>query len=212
MLAHRTVLRTLGLSAAFALAGCGDNVVGGDPSPDAGMNVGPGGYPAGPYGVEENQVLQNLTFAGFLTAAPSTDLLQGTYVDAVSLDDLRRITGYRYLILNVAAEWCTPCKMEAQVLPAKFSRWAERGGLVLGVLTENAQVEPATRERLEAWVRSYQTNYTMVHDPRGEIARVLAPATMPLNLFIDMESMTILRRRVGDDPQFFDYVDGRLGL
>jgi hypothetical protein len=199
--------------AALLVAACGENVVGGgEPSPDAGPAGTPDGYPAGPYGTDEEAVLQDLVFAGYVKTSPDGLTQDATFDDAVSLAELRALGAARYLLLNVAAEWCLPCQQEAQVLPGKYARWAPAGALVVGVLTEDAEVQPAGRDRLDAWIRLYRSNYTMLHDPRGEVARVLAPSTMPVNLLIDLETMKIVRRRIGDDPGFFDFVDQRLGL
>jgi thiol-disulfide isomerase/thioredoxin len=207
------MIRRAALPLALALlAGCGENVVGGEPVADAGGPPPTDGYPAGPYGTDEDSVLQDLTFAGYVKASPAGLTQDVAFDDEVSLADLRALGEARYLLLNVAAEWCVPCQQEAQVLPAKFERWAPAGALVVGVLTEDAQVQPASRARLDAWIRLYRSNFTMLHDPRGEVARVLAPSTMPVNLLIDLETMKIVRRRIGDDPGFFDFVDDRLGL
>lgn len=201
----------------LALA-CDPNIVGtpldsglvpedGGPLPDAGG----ADYPPGPYGTTVGDVLPNMIFAGYLTPTPAGAPVSGLpYTDPVTLADLRAAGIYRYLLLNVAAEWCVPCQAEAEVLPAKYTAWASKGGLVASVLTEDSNVLLATKRNLDDWIRAYDTNYTMLHDPRGEVSRILAPPTMPLNLVVDLTTMRILRRQTGDDPEVFVDFEARL--
>lgn len=209
----RPVISPSTLSLALVLAACGDNVVGGE-GMDGGLEdaAAQAGYPSGPFGVDEGQVLQNLSFAGYVVGSPGEgSAVSGSYREAVSLQDLRELGSYRFMLLNVAAEWCVPCQEEAQILPSKFTRWAERGGLVAVVLTEDARFRTATKDDLDRWGTRYQSNHPMLHDPERAILGSLAPSTMPLNLMLDIQTMRILRRRVGNDPTFFDYFEEQLG-
>lgn len=195
---------------------CGPKIVGGDVTrPDAGLSEQDAGeqtnaYPPGPYGVQEGDVLQNMTFAGYVNMSPQDGFVgDREYVDSFSLQDARQL-GYRYLLFNVAAIWCVSCQVEAQELPTDFEEWAPQGGYVLSILKEDAYFEPATKAHLDQWISSYSPNYTMLHDPRGEIDFVLAPAALPTNIMVDLETMEILRLRQGDDPEFFSFFETRL--
>jgi hypothetical protein len=202
---------------AIVLVACDPNIVGAPldsglfPEDAGDVDAGPNTYPPGPYGISEGDILQNLSFAGYVSQRPEDGVVSGlSYTDPVTLDDLRQLSGYRYLLLNFAAEWCVPCQGEAQVLPGHYAEWAPKGGLVASVLTEDSNTLPATKRDLESWINAYDTTYTMVHDPRGETLRVLAPPTMPLNLIIDLSTMRIVRRTTGDDPDLFPRYGGLL--
>lgn len=199
-------------------AACDPNIVGapldsgllpndGGEAPDAGG----ADYPPGPYGTAVGEVLPNMVFAGYLTSTPAGSPVSGLpYADPVTLADLRAAGGYRYLLLNFAAEWCVPCQAEAEVLPGKYAAWAPKGGLVASVLTEDSNVVLATKRTLDDWIRAYDTTYTMLHDPRGETLRILAPPTMPVNLVVELSTMRIIRRQTGDDPEVFVDFEARL--
>lgn len=204
------------LCLSLLVVACGPKIVGGDlVRPDAGLSEQDAGeqtnaYPEGPYGVTEGETLQNMTFAGYVNQAPEDGFVGDSgYVERFSLQDIRQL-GYRYLLFNVAAIWCVSCQVEAQELPSDFEKWAPLGGYVVSVLKEDAFFEPATKAHLDQWISSYSTNYTMLHDPRGEIDFVLAPAALPTNVMIDLETMKILRVRQGDDPEFFSFFETRL--
>ncbi len=205
--------RSLALWTSLALVGCGSNVVG--TGPDAGTNGGADqgvveGYPPGPYGINEGDVIQNMTFSGFVNASPDDGVVdQSGFEQTVSLSDFRDM-GYRYLLFNVAAIWCVSCQVEATAFPGKFRDWAPKGGYLLSILIEDAQMNPATTTHLDQWVRMYQPNYTMLHDPQGTVQDVLAPPNLPVNVMIELSTMKIIRIRNGDDPEFFQFFEERL--
>jgi len=190
------------------LTACGDNVVGGGNTPDA-STVAPD-YPAGPYGVTMGAVLENMSFSGYVNQGPDDGLVSATGFEELSLADMRKL-GYRYVLINVAAEWCEPCQEEALSLPTDFVRWAPRGGYVMSVMTEDKDRAPASRAALDRWVESFKMNYTMLHDPKDEITRVIAPPQLPTNMIVDVEKMEILRIEYGSTLEFFDLFDAILG-
>ena len=205
------MMRFVSLFLLLGALSCGGNVVGG--TPDAGPRADQGvdqNYPPGPYGINEGDVLQNMTFSGYVNMAPGDGVVdQSGYEDSVSLASLRE-NGYRYVLFNVAAIWCVACQTEARDFPGYFEDWAPKGGFIMSVLIEDAQTMPANKGHLDSWVSMYQPNYTMLHDPQDEVTQVLAPANLPLNAMIDLDTMRILRIRQGDDPEFIQFFEERL--
>ncbi len=181
-----------------------------DPTADAGPRDD---YPQGPYGAAEGDTIANMVFQGYWNAEPGEGLVSASGYEEVSLSRIRalRSLGYQYLLLNVSGEWCVPCQQEARILPGKFSAWAQRGGYVLGIIVEDKRFRVATKETLDVWVDLFQMNYTMVHDPQAFVRDQIAPAAMPTNLMIELETMRVLRRSVGEDPSFFDFFEQTLG-
>ena len=49
----------------------------------------------------------------------------------------------------------------------------------------------------------------MLHDPHGQINDRLAPIGFPLNIIIELETMTIVDQRIGEDARFFDSFEAR---
>lgn len=210
-------IRTLSIIVAFALgvAACGENMVGSPPSdyipraPSEGIESDD--YPVEPpegYGGEEGEVVPNMLFQGYFTDRPSDVKVNDLeYLETIVLDDIRRLEGYSHMLLTVAAEWCKPCREEAEVLPEYFEQWAAKGGYVLGIINQDTNYNAADRRAVERWANRYKSNYTLVHDPENFIADWFAPTTVPLNVVIDLETMTVLRSRVGEDPDTFNFFE-----
>ncbi len=180
-------------------------------APDAGAvsvdaatsaDAGPATYPAGPYGIALGDTLVNLSFAGYLVASPPSLAADVEFASRYDLAAFRQL-GFRYALINGSTQWCAPCREEAMTFVAEAGRYATLGGAVLSVLTEDVNLAPASRTTLEQWNAEFGVNYTMMHDPRGEIDRVIAPASYPLNLIVDLESMKILRISTGLDDDLF---------
>ncbi|MEQ8280670.1 MAG: redoxin domain-containing protein [Deltaproteobacteria bacterium] len=217
---NRSLRGALILAGAAWLVGCGDNVVGEPPAwyyapRDAGQidpdrDGGTPTYPVGPYGGEAGDVIENAAFAGYVTEMPVDSIRGNEYIESVTFEDLRDIEGYDYLLFNVAADWCAECKLEAREFPNQYAEWAPRGGLLVSVVIEDTNARPATKQVLDNWLRSQRPTYTTLHDPSAYVNRVLVPPTLPLNVVIDLETMTILRTQVGTDPAVFDYFESLL--
>ena len=168
-------------------------------------------FPSGPYGIETGQTLQNMTFAGYVNESPSEGLVTGDgFVDSFSLQDVRELVGYRFALINLAAEWCIGCRDEAKELPGDFARWADKGGFVMSIMTENQAFQQATRSVLDDWIAQFEMNYTMLHDPAFEIPNKVGPTAMPVNIMVDLDTMEIIRIRQGDDPEFFAFFESQL--
>ncbi|MEO1230959.1 MAG: redoxin domain-containing protein [Myxococcota bacterium] len=198
---------------------CGDNLVGAPPDgfkPRVPTEVTPTvGYPdppaGGEYGGNEGDVLPNMTFAGYLTSSPELGPVTGLeYKESITLEDVRQLEGYTHMLLTVAAEWCKPCREEAEILPELFDAWAKRGGYVLSVINQDRLYNTADKRAVDAWGKRYATNYTLTHDPEGWIANFLNPSTVPLNVVVDLETMTVLRSRVGEDRDTFRFFEQQL--
>ena len=189
--------------------GCEPNIVGADPVlPEQSVDRR-GDYPTGPYGAVTGSILENLNFAGFFSEGPQTGL-SNKFAEGIDFQQVRELDAYRFMLINVAAEWCTGCRVEAQLLPGKFAAWAENGGYVFSIIIEDTFTRPAARSNLERWLSTYPLNYTMVHDPQGLINDRFAPTGLPLNVIVDLDTMEILNQRVGEDLRFLDIFESTL--
>ena len=201
------------LLAAVWVTACDSNVVGqaGDGGADSGTTPPDQTYPEGPYGKTVGEILRNMSFKGYANLSPADGIVsKDTAFEDFALGDARELSEYRYALINAAAEWCAPCRDEAQALPAKFTAWAPKGGYVIGILTQDDSFNPAQQGNVDAWIRQYDTNYTMLSDPHTEIDNEIAPVSMPLNIMVDLETMKIERIATGDDPEFFNFFERRL--
>jgi peroxiredoxin len=83
----------------------------------------------------------------------------------------------KLVILNFWATWCQPCTLEMPSLEALWSRYRERGLVVIGVSVDRG----APRALLEPYVRSLKLTFPILLDPDSKTSdrwRVTAiPAT-----------------------------------
>lgn len=190
---------------ALSAAACGDNLVGALPEgyleaqsggADAGLS-----YPAGPYGTEPGATMADMQLEGYLRVEPGA----AASYQPLSIAALREADAdARYLLLNVAAEWCTGCRTEAETLAARAVAWSEKGGAVLSVLVQDASGGAAGKGNLEGWASQYNTNYSFVADPQALIAQRFGVDVLPLNLIVRLDTMEILQKSVGDNLAFLD--------
>ena len=127
------------LLAAPFIAGC-EVEVGGNPLtapdagfvdvgfPDSGLGDNDGGfdpfakYPEGPFGTVNGTTIENLVFAGYFAQDAKTGPTSA-FSTLIDFQQVRRLGNYRYMLINVAAEWCSGCRVEAQLLPSRFLDW-----------------------------------------------------------------------------------------
>ena len=99
-----------------------------------------GDYPKTGCGVDVGQTIANLRFDGRV-AGP------GSERKTMSLADYHNPSGskkYKYMLLNVAAIWCNPCKEEAKELTKLFPTYDAKGVVFLSDVLQNASRQPAT--------------------------------------------------------------------
>ncbi len=201
--------------------GCGQNLVGGipdtgartpvdaGPMPDTGMEANP--YPEGPYGPFVGDTISNFFFNGYVNDHASDGPVETSgYVEGFEFQDIRRLGSYDFMLINIAAEWCQGCRVEAQQIPGLYEPWANNRGYVMSVITQDARSGPALKRHLDAWISTYPINYTMVHDPQGFIDNEIGPAVLPLNIIIDLRTMEILYLVYGEDFAVFETFEGLL--
>lgn len=219
---HRP-LRLAALAAPLLVA-CGTNYVGerlpdpdagapADAGPSDGADAGedPNAYPPGPYGGNVGDTIENFTFNGYVNEHPSEGAVEASgYVEGFTLQDVRELEQYDYLLVNVAAEWCSGCRIEAQTIPGLYEPWANRGGYIMSVITQDNSGRTASKRNLDRWINTYPINYTMLHDPQDFIYDRIGPESLPLNMIIDLRTMKILHRVIGEDFGVFDTFESLL--
>lgn len=179
-----------------------------------GTGGGTAGYPAGPYAenfkTDVGKVIPNLTFAqgwmdpiasGFDTAA----LAQISFSDFYDPDGTK---GNEILLINTAAIWCGACKGEhggtpkSPSLSTHYTELSPQGFVILSLLFEDNQSNPATPSQLAVWADTYGTNFPFALDPEYQMEVFGSPkASAPLNLAVDLRNMQLLAGWVGDHPE-----------
>jgi hypothetical protein len=193
---------------ALTIAGCGSSDGDGprdfgrddihDTSP--GVTFEPAEYPTAPYGTRERSVIANLEFSGWKNP-PAADY-DPARLERVRLSDFYDPEGadVRYLFVSVVEVWCPVCRTEYSDIRTndRYRAYRERGVEFLGILTEDADHNPAKPEDLVAWARDrYEVGFPMVLDPGFKTGAYHDALGTPLNMLIDARDMRILYRITG---------------
>lgn len=155
-------------------------------------------YPAGPYQTSEGDVLGPLAFIAANGEAYDLDT-------AVFADPQARV-----LLLNTAAGWCGACVEEQPLLQALS---AQRPALAVVVaLFENADGAPADADLARDWQRRHDVAFDVVADPAFQLSAFYDPNLTPMNMVVDVDTMTIRRIGTGfDEDAVTAIVDAILG-
>jgi cytochrome c biogenesis protein CcmG, thiol:disulfide interchange protein DsbE len=93
------------------------------------------------------------------------------------------------VVLNVWASWCPPCVSEMPLLQRTHEKIASRGGLVLGIDTQDAQ-EDALK-----FLREKEIDFPSLRDRDREYGRALGVSGYPETFLIDREGRIAAARR-----------------
>lgn len=165
-------------------------------------------YPAGPCGINKGQPIADLVFQGKTggTSAPTTT------VTFDSLYDPTGSKGNKLLLLDVSALWCQACKGEATAMPQLESDYAAKGVFFMTVVAENDSNAPASAGDVDTWITAYKLTSLVVNDPTLSTEAYFDRSQMPLNMVVDLRTMTIVAKLVGyDDTQIRAQLDAALG-
>lgn len=177
-----------------AMSGCSSAPAAGNTATDGGT-VANGSYPPAPFGTSVGQVVENGTFRG---RRAGLDSPRETF-DLASYYAMRS-AGKRYMILNVAAFWCSPCKEEAKELQGRIvPTYGPKGVAFLTVVLEDAARQPATDANVDTWIRTFALTYPVVNDDDGYVTQFFDKSAMPLNMIIDLQTMKLVTKVVGAD-------------
>ena len=159
------------------------------------------GYPAGPYGREEGNTVQNFCFRGWRSPAAVAHTEENLETIAFSdYYDPQGTKGHRVLLVNTAALWCSACQEEHKKLPAQFNELGPRGLVILATLFQDNKRDPAKPQHLALWADTFETNFPLALDPDYQMGEYASAETAPLNLVIDTRKMTISKKIIGDQP------------
>lgn len=198
--------------AALAACACGSNTPKIPPELLATSGCNSPDYPSGPYGVEEGDTLADACFRGFRD--PSKVSHSESSLSTIAFSDYYDPTGskgYRAILINTAAVWCSACRSEHEGLSEKNSVYAPQGLRILSTLFQDAKGDPATFHDLGTWVDTFSSNYAMVLDPDYQLGDFARADTAPLNLVIDARTMKIEKVLLGDHPTvLWPFIDASL--
>ena len=143
-------------------------------------------YPVEGIGLKEGSVIRDISF--------KTD--DGS---AFSLGDVFADPTNRILLLTTTADWCSACKEETGKLAALHDEYAGKGLVVMAAMFEDGDFEPATVDNVRRWKEKYKTKYRVVLDEGFQLSQYYDRAQTPMNMVVDVDTMTIKRIMTGFD-------------
>jgi thiol-disulfide isomerase/thioredoxin len=153
-------------------------------------------YPAGPYGVNEGDVVVDHVF---LTVDGGT----------MSLQDVRADERAQLLLVATAAGWCAACIEEQPSLQALHETHGASGLRVMTAVFQDSELRPATPELAGEWQEGVA--FDVVADPELSLGAYYDTALTPMNMIVDAATMEIVRIGVGfDESAIQAIVEARL--
>jgi len=166
-------------------------------------------YPSGPFGTEEGDTLADACFQGFRNPAQAKGSLET--IAFADYYDPTGSKGYRLILINTAAVWCSACRSEHEGLSEKNHEYGPRGLRILSTLFQDARRNPATLSDLGTWTKTFSSDYAMVLDPDYQLGGFASAETAPLNLVIDARTMKIEKKLLGDQATvLWPFIDASL--
>lgn len=145
-------------------------------------------YPTENLGVEEGDVIDNLSF---------------TNIDGSSFSleqDIYRATDKDLLLLVTAAGWCTACREEQPALEDLYQTYKDQGLEVLVAVFEDNNYNAATPDFAGSWRDSYALTFPVVADTDFKLSAYYDPSLTPMAMLVDISTMVILNIQIGAQP------------
>ena len=159
-------------------------------------------YPAGPYGTKKGATMANLSFLGW--KHPDSAGYDPSKFETVRLSDFYDPDGHsgvKLLAINASAVWCSVCRAEYQDMHSTqvYSKVREQGVEILGTLFQDNAYYPAQPQDLVNWgaTDSHAVTFPLVLDPGFKMGAYFDSDATPLNLLVDVRTMTIVSLTMG---------------
>ncbi len=155
--------------------------------------LGGGEYADGPFGVEEGDTIADLSFV----------LPDG---EGFSFGELYNDPEAKLLLLSTTAGWCTACIEEQPELQALHLAHKDQGLMVMVSIFEDIQYQPAGAIHAELWKETYGLDFIVVADPEFSLGAYYDTSLTPMNMFVDLETMEIIKITTGWNPTLVDAI------
>ncbi|MEP7051929.1 MAG: hypothetical protein ABJB12_16310, partial [Pseudomonadota bacterium] len=116
-------------------------------------------------------------------------------------------TGVKLLAVNASAVWCSVCRSEYVDMKTKgtYAAYRAKGVEMLGALFEDNGYYPAQPSDLQNWgsASSHAVTFPLVLDPSFKLGAYFDSDATPLNMLIDVRTMTIVSITMGYSPSYW---------
>ncbi|OGQ90204.1 MAG: hypothetical protein A2289_03740 [Deltaproteobacteria bacterium RIFOXYA12_FULL_58_15] len=151
------------------------------------------GYLAGPFGTDVGAVIENLA----LVAADGS---------LFALERIHHDGNNRLLLIMTAAGWCGACIEEQPTLQGLYEMYGANGLAVLVALFEDDQFNPADAALAAAWTQQYHVTFPVLADPHFVFDAYYDSTLTPMQMFVDVCSMEILKIGTGSDASAIEAI------
>jgi len=123
------------------------------------------------------RVIRSSALSAFALTLVAAMVLRGPTAQAVDLD----LSAYRgkVVYLDFWASWCGPCKQSFPWLDGLVRDYRSQNFVVISVNVDKS------RDRAERFLNETPADFSIVYDPRGELASTYKVAGMPSGVLID---------------------------
>jgi len=150
--------------------------------------------------------IQNLSFLG--SKHPDAAGYDPAKFETVRLSDFYDPdghTGVKLLAVNASAVWCSVCRREYEDMHSNdvYGSLHPLGLEILGTLFEDTNSYPAQPKDLKNWagLSTHGVKFPFVLDPGFKLGAYFDSDATPLNMLIDVRTMTIVQVTMGiSDP------------
>jgi len=172
-------------------------------------------YPAGPYGTTRGATIENLSFSGWRHPdAAGYDPAKFEIVRLSDFYDPDGRTGVKILAINASAVWCSVCRSEYENMHTNdiYGTLRPKGLEILGTLFEDNAFYPAQPKDLKNWgaLARHAVQFPLGLDPGFKLGAYFASDATPLNMLVDVRTMTIVQVTMGISPTYWAQVQGLL--
>ncbi len=161
---------------------------------------GDGDGTQGDDGGQAGETIDDLEFPAFLDGDTASEPVAVRLGDYAAADR----PGTRVIMINAAAGWCAPCMREAEAMPEFAAEYEPRGVAILVAVFEDQNGEPADAAFVKAWVNTFELAVPVLIDTSFQMGQYVDVNVMPVNIFVDAETLEILEiaqgAETGDDP------------
>lgn len=172
-------------------------------------------YPTGPYGTGRGAVIANLEFLGW--KHPDLANYDVANFEKVRLSDFYNPDGrsdLKLLAVNASAVWCSVCRAEYEDMNtnATYATYRAKGVELLGTLFEDNSYFPAQPADLTRWgqLSTHDVKFPLVLDPGFKMGAYFDSDATPLNMVIDVRTMTIVLVTMGYSTTYWSSVQALL--
>ena len=111
--------------------------------------------------------------------------------NVVKLYDL--LAGKKAALVDFGAGWCKPCREFQQKAVGFHAKYADKGLVILGVLWQDDNAEPATNAFCKEWKTQYSIPFDEVIDPTNKYTKSFIDAGSTLPVLLVLDSAGVIR-------------------